>query len=228
MVTEPTPPPAAPGKTSAVTEPISPPSPDGRGRVFLVVGVVLILAAIGVLVYAFTRGSDEGATPTSDPVGLTTTSVVTSGATEATLIPLDEFGEAAVTITGPDGDTCTACLLLADTDVTRQQGLMEVTDPDLGGFDGMLFGYDEPANGAFWMRNTRLPLSIAYLDEEGAYVSSTDMEPCPDSSADSDCPRYPADEPFTYAVEVPQGGLEELLLVPGSTLQVDPGPCPLR
>lgn len=190
------------------------------------VGLILVLAAVGVLVYAFTGGPDEARPPTGNPSGATTVVPGTSAADGRR--PLDGFGQAAVTITGPDGDTCTACLLLADTAATRQQGLMEVTDPGLGGFDGMLFRYDAPVDGAFWMRNTRLPLSIAYLDERGSFVSSTDMAPCPDATADADCPRYPAEGPFTFAVEVPQGGLADLLLVKGSTLQVDPGPCPLR
>lgn len=212
-----------------MTEPNSPPpnpSPADRGRVLLMVGVVLVVVAVGVLAFAFTRGTDEGARPPDDP-GTASTTVATAPP-DGTLMPLDEFGEAAVTITGPDGDTCAACMVLADTGDTRQQGLMEVTDPSLGGFDGMLFRYEVPVDGAFWMRNTRLPLSIAYLDEDGAFVSSTDMEPCPDSSSDADCPRYPADGPFLYAVEVPQGGLADLLLVPGSSLKVEPGPCPLR
>ena len=115
---------------------------------------------------------------------------------------------------------------LAMDDATRIRGLMfrdQMVDTH-----GMLFVFERQEPQAFWMRNTRLPLSIAYLDEDGTFVSSTDMEPCPDTTSDGDCPRYPADGPFAYAVEVPQGGLADLLLVEGSSLRVDPGPCPLR
>lgn len=212
-----------------MTGPTSPSAPSGavRGRLLLVAGVVLIVVAVGVLAYGFTRGGDGDADSSTTVASSVPMAGSTAEPTEGGLLPLDQFEQAAVTITGPDGDTCVACMALADTADTRSQGLMEVTDPDLAGFDGMLFRYDEPVDGAFWMRNTRLPLSIAYLDADGAFVSSTDMEPCPDSSSDSECPRYPADGPFAYAVEVPLGGLADLLLVPGSSLRVEPGPCPL-
>lgn len=137
--------------------------------------------------------------------------------------PLRGFSEAEVTITDPDGETCTVCLLAATTDAQRERGLMEVTDRELGGYDGMLFRWADDQDGSFWMRNTPMPLSIAYFDRNGAFVSATDMEPCADSSS---CPMYPADDEFRYAVEVPQGGLEELGIVEGSTLRIDDLRCP--
>lgn len=137
--------------------------------------------------------------------------------------PLRGFSEVEATITAPDGETCTVCLLAATTDAQRERGLMEVTDPALGGYDGMLFRWADDQDGAFWMRNTPMPLSLAYFDRNGVFVSATDMEPCADSD---DCPMYPADGEFRYAVEVPKGGLEELGIVEGSTLRIDDLRCP--
>lgn len=135
-----------------------------------------------------------------------------------------DFGEVAVTITGPDGETCELCLLLADTPELRSQGLMRVTDPELGGYDGMLFDHGAIASGGYWMKNTPMPLSIAYWDEAGTFVSSVDMEPCLDDPAGG-CPAYPPDGPYRWALEVPRGGLEEILAVEGATLSVDATDC---
>ena len=43
---------------------------------------------------------------------------------------------------------------------------------------GMVFVWDEDTEGGFWMRNTPTPLSIAWFDADGDFVSSADMEPC--------------------------------------------------
>lgn len=109
------------------------------------------------------------------------------------------------------------CVWLADTPERRQRGLMEVTD--LGaGMDGMLFAFDEPSTGGFWMRNTPTPLSIAYLDGDGALVSTADMTPCDDRD---DCPSYGAAGPYTWAIEVPRGGLARLgVLDEGARVEV--------
>ena len=60
---------------------------------------------------------------------------------------------------------------------------MEVRDPSLGGYDGMLFVFDQDEQVGFWMRNTPMPLSIAYFDGDGRFVSASDMAPCADSPA---------------------------------------------
>jgi uncharacterized membrane protein (UPF0127 family) len=82
----------------------------------------------------------------------------------------------------------------------------------------MAFVFSEDRTGSFFMRNTPTPLSITFLDDSGAIVSSTDMEPCEDRDG---CPTYAAEGPYRIAVEVPQGqvgssGLEE----PGAVLEL--------
>src|SRR5262245_34400675 len=74
--------------------------------------------------------------------------------------PLPGFGEVGVTISDTAGALVEWCLLLADTPATRGQGLMEVTDPTLGGYDGMLFRFGQQTTANFYMLKTRLPLSI--------------------------------------------------------------------
>jgi uncharacterized membrane protein (UPF0127 family) len=112
------------------------------------------------------------------------------------------FGEVQVTIIGEDGKPCEVCLMAATTEAQRRRGLMRVLDESLGGYDGMLFEYPTSVQGAFWMRNTPLPLSIAFFDDTGRMVSRTDMAPCGDSK---DCPTYPPGAPYRFAIEMPQG-----------------------
>jgi uncharacterized membrane protein (UPF0127 family) len=113
-------------------------------------------------------------------------------------------------------------VLLAATSEQRQRGLMEVTD--LGGYAGMLFVWDADASSSFYMRNTPTPLSIGWFDADGELVSTADMDPCPDVDG---CPTYPADGRYRFALEVPQGSLDAVGVVDGSTLAVG-GPCARR
>ncbi len=75
------------------------------------------------------------------------------------------FSSVATTITKPDGTVCETCMLLAATEAERERGLMGVTS--LGGYDGMVFRYDEPTTGAYWMKDTVMPLSIAFFGGDG-------------------------------------------------------------
>lgn len=138
--------------------------------------------------------------------------------------PLRGFAEVRATITGSDGTVCDVCLLAATSRAQQERGLMEVRDPTLGGYDGMVFLYDPAVEGAFWMRNTPLPLSIAWFDAGGGLLARTDMAPCGDTT---DCPSYPAGSPFAYALEVPKGRLADVGVRGRARIALRTGPCPL-
>ncbi|AHY47399.1 protein of unknown function (DUF192) [Rubrobacter radiotolerans] len=91
---------------------------------------------------------------------------------------------------------------IADTDATRAQGLM--FRESLGERCGMLFVYPSERELSFWMRNTLIPLSIAYIDSEGRIVDLQDMEPL-----DDEPPNYASAEPAQYALEVNEGFFRE-------------------
>jgi uncharacterized membrane protein (UPF0127 family) len=128
------------------------------------------------------------------------------------------FGEIAYTVRGI---SAVRCALLADTEPQRQQGLMNRTD--LAGHDGMLFRFPADTTVSFYMKDTLLPLSIAWFGADGRFVSATDMDPC--LGRGDNCPLYPAARPYRYALEVPRGGLAGLGIGPGSTLTLK-GACP--
>ena len=115
--------------------------------------------------------------------------------------------------------TAARCALLAQTDAQQSQGLMNRTD--LGGYDGMLFKFASDTEGGFWMKDTPLPLSIAFFDAAGQFVSTTDMAPCIHQAS---CPTYAAARPYRWALEVPQGALPRLAIGPGTRL-VAGGAC---
>ena len=88
---------------------------------------------------------------------------------------------------------------VADTPTERQTGLIgrESVDP----YDGMAFVWDEPVQATFWMKDTLIPLSIAFWDDQGRIISILDMDPC----TGDPCPSYGPHEPFVGAVEVGRG-----------------------
>lgn len=131
---------------------------------------------------------------------------------------LERFGSALVA-TSADGGTA-LCLLVADTVELRQRGLMEVTD--LGPFDGMVFAYADTSTGGFWMQNTPMPLSIAWISSTGEVVATADMDPCLDAAAA--CPTHAPGAAYRWAVEVPQGGLAEVGLDDGAEVDVSDWP----
>jgi uncharacterized membrane protein (UPF0127 family) len=88
---------------------------------------------------------------------------------------------------------------IAETTEERRRGLMH--RESLPEQAGMLFVYDEPHRGSFWMKNTLIPLSIAFLDAGGRVLAVLDMTPC---QADP-CPRYDPGIEYSSALEVNEG-----------------------
>jgi hypothetical protein len=90
---------------------------------------------------------------------------------------------------------------LATTNAERSQGLM--FREDLPENAGMLFVYPNERQLSFWMRNTLIPLSIAFLDAEKQIINIEQMEPLDEG------PRYRSAAPAQYALEVNQGWFDE-------------------
>ncbi len=157
--------------------------------------------------------SDDSPAPNSRAATTTTTTI---GEPAVTPVGFERVAATAVTA---DGIACELCLWLADTPELRSRGLMGVTE--LGGADGMLFRYPSPTSTTFWMKDTVMPLSIAYFDRAGRYLEALDMQPC----TGDPCPHYSIAPAFALAVEVAQGDLAALGLTPGSTLHVSDTAC---
>ena len=77
----------------------------------------------------------------------------------AAAVPLEDFSEGVLGVSGPAG-TRVWPVIIADTPAARQRGLMGVSDfAALGGYAAMVFIFDADTDGAFWMRDTPLPLA---------------------------------------------------------------------
>ncbi len=85
---------------------------------------------------------------------------------------------------------------VAATPASRMIGLMK--RPGLAPNHGMVFVFEDKSQHCFWMRNTLIPLSIAFIDDDGTIVSIADMTPQSDAST---CPQ----RPVRYALEMEQG-----------------------
>jgi len=96
-------------------------------------------------------------------------------------------------------------LELARTSQEHERGLMfrDYLPPD----SGMLFVYTFAARESYWMYNTLIPLSIAFIDRDGTIVDIQDMARLPDPSDESQAARfvYPSAAPYWYALEVNSG-----------------------
>lgn len=160
--------------------------------------------------------SSEGSAPSAATSAPPSTSGAGPDAAPGDLVAPSGFRAVILTVTRPDGGTEQHCVWIAENEASQQQGLSDVTDPELGGRAGMVFRFPEEVTTAFWMKDTPLPLSIAWFDASGAFVSSSDMPPCPDG--EQRCPTYRAAAPYQTAIEVPMGELRALGLVDRSRI----------
>jgi uncharacterized repeat protein (TIGR04076 family) len=97
---------------------------------------------------------------------------------------------------------------VAATDAQRAQGLM--LREAMPANAGMVFVFDAPATQCMWMKNTLLPLSVAFIDAGGTIVNIRDMQP---QTLDSHCSTKGV--PVMYALEVNQGWFQRTHIKPG-------------
>ena len=99
---------------------------------------------------------------------------------------------------------------LADSMGTRMEGLMHRKSMAEG--SGMVFVFDENAPHCMWMKNTLIPLSVAFIDESGAIINIADMQP---HSEQSHC----ASRPARYALEMNKGWFAQRGIKAGAKLR---------
>ena len=102
---------------------------------------------------------------------------------------------------------------VARTPLQQQTGLM--FRREMAAHEGMLFVFDQPGPRCFWMRNTPLPLTIAYIADDGSIVDLIDMQPL---SEQSHC----SSRPVRYALEMNQGWFAKRGIKPGFRLRGAP------
>jgi uncharacterized membrane protein (UPF0127 family) len=104
---------------------------------------------------------------------------------------------------------------VADSRGERQVGLMN--RESLPEDSGMVFLFPEPTTGGFWMKNTLIPLSIAFYGRDGTIVRILDMDPC---RADP-CPIYEPGVAYTAALEVNQGAFARWGVSEGDVVRLE-------
>lgn len=107
---------------------------------------------------------------------------------------------------------------VADTDPKREYGLMFVTT--LPKDQGMLFIFDRPTPLSFWMKNTLIPLAIAYFDTSKKLIEVLEMEPA--SLVQRAPPSYPSSRPAQYALEMNKGWFKAHHVPKGALLKILP------
>ena len=145
------------------------------------------LACLAALLGAAACGGEESAPPTT-----------TVAAPEATTSVQAESGPTVLIETAAGADVVVP-VEVADTQEERQTGLMN--RESLPEDAGMIFVFGADSTGGFWMKDTLIPLSIAFADADGTIVSILDMEPC----AAEPCEIYDPGVSYRTALEVNQG-----------------------
>ncbi len=102
---------------------------------------------------------------------------------------------------------------LAATPEQREIGLM--FRPAMPANDGMLFVFERPSQQCFWMKNTLIPLSVAFLGDDGSVVNIDDMKP---QTLEGHC----STKPVRFVLEMNEGWFAKRGIKPGSRLRGAP------
>lgn len=88
---------------------------------------------------------------------------------------------------------------------------------EMGEFEGMLFVFPEPYRVSFWMRNTLLPLSCAYIDSAGVILEIHDMKPLDETPIEA------GSDKVQYVLETKQGWFERNHVGVGTVVRTERG-----
>jgi uncharacterized membrane protein (UPF0127 family) len=98
---------------------------------------------------------------------------------------------------------------VAQTPQQREVGLM--FRKDMPQAEGMIFVFEQPATQCFWMRNTVLPLTAAFVADDGRIVNLADMQPMTENS-------HCSEEPVRFVLEMNQGWFAKKNIKKGAKL----------
>jgi uncharacterized protein len=199
------------------TRPPTPPPSHAR-RGLLVGGLVLAAAGVAVVAWVLAvaaglvGGADRAMDDTPRTLNLEGAPSTTGGARPGTV---------AYRLEPAGGPATTVRLEVAADPAARARGLMGRTEVPQG--TGMVFLYPADVTQTFWMKNTLVPLSIAFVAADGRVVSVAEMTPC---RADP-CPTYAPAGPYRYAVELAAGSFPAAGVGPGAKVApADPAALP--
>lgn len=99
---------------------------------------------------------------------------------------------------------------VAQSEAEREQGLM--FREKMGDNEGMLFLFGQPAGVCMWMKNTLIPLSVAFMDEKGVIINIEEMK---EQTLDSHCAKRAA----VYALEMNKGWFKQKNIKPGTKIE---------
>ena len=196
------------------------PAPSRHRPALLAGGLALVVAGVAVLAWALAStaglvgGSDD---PSMDDTPRTMelqggTPATTGGAGAPTV---------AYRLEPAGGRPLTVRLEVAADPAARARGLMGRGKLPQG--TGMVFLYPADVTEAYWMKDTLVPLSIAFVAADGRVVSVAEMTPC----AADPCPSWAPAGPYRYAVELPGGAFGAAGVGKGAkVVPVDPGALP--
>jgi len=132
--------------------------------------------------------------------------------------PAPQFGRGTLTI-NQNGRRVTLFVEIASTVEARSYGLMLRKTLDENA--GMLFVFEQEGKWGFWMKDTLIPLSIAFIDSRWRLLEIQDMAVAADPQA-GPWPIYEPRAPFRYALEVNQGYFQRKGIAVGARLEFVP------
>jgi uncharacterized membrane protein (UPF0127 family) len=203
--------------------PTHPPTPARtRARPVLLAGGLALVAA-GVAVLAWVLASAAGLVGGGDDPAMDDTprTLELQGGTATTAAGAGVPTHPYRLEPAGGGRPATVRLEVAADPAARNRGLMG--RPKVPQGTGMVFLYPRDVTEAFWMKDTLVPLSIAFVTADGRVVSVAEMTPC----AADPCPTYPPAGPYRYAVELPGGAFPAAGVGKGArVVPVDPAALP--